>query len=120
MANTRLEHQRFLYRRVRALGRGRWFTRTKPRILLVEAGARATLEKLLERSRPSEAIPRLRARGSEMLEADTDDMEERARQVYAVRKKKRPSKEKVQLRDEASKLRTEAARLCAIADQLIN
>ena len=55
-----------------------------------------------------------------MLEADTDDMEERARQVYAVRKKKRPSKEKVQLRDEASKLRTEAARLCAIADQLIN
>ena len=56
-----------------------------------------------------------------MLEADADGMEEQARQVDNIRRKKRPSQEEeVQLRDEANKLRTEAVRLRAIADQLIN
>ena len=69
----------------------------------------------------SEAIPRLRSRRSEMLKADADEMEERARQVVSIRRKKRTSKdEEEQLRDEASKLRTEVARLRTIADQLIN
>ena len=103
------------------LGGRRWFTHTEPRILVVEARARTTLEKLLERSRLSEAIPRLRSRRSEMLEADADEMEERARQVDSIRRKKRTSQEEeVQLRDKANKLRTEAVRLRAIADQLIN
>ena len=56
--------------------------------------------------KPSEVIPRLRARCLEMLEVD------------AVRRKKRPSKEEVLLRNEASKLRTEVARLRAVTDQL--
>ena len=85
---------------------------------MVKAGARTT-ERMLEKSRRSEAIPHFRARRSGMSEADVDYMEARARQVDGVRRKKRPSKEEV-LRDEASKLRTKAARLHAIADQLIN
>lgn len=88
---------------------------------MVEAGARTTLERMLDRSRPSEAIPRLRSRRSEMLETDADNVEERARQVNELRRKKRPSKEEdLLLRNEASKLWTEAARLRAIADQLTN
>ena len=76
---------------------------------MVEAGARTT-ERLMERSRSSEAIPRLRNRRSEMLEADADNMDERAQPVCAVRRKKRPSKEEeMALRNEASKLRAEAA-----------
>ena len=87
---------------------------------MVKADARTT-ERMLERSRPSEAIPRLRSRRSELLEADADEMEERARQVDSIRRKKRTSQEEeVQLRDKANKLRTEAAGLRAIADQLIN
>ena len=35
----------------------RWFTKTRPQILVVEAKARATIERLLERSQPSEEIP---------------------------------------------------------------
>ena len=102
------------------LGERRWFTRTEPRVKVVKAGARTT-ERMLERCRPSEPIPRLRSRRSEMLEADAVWMEERARQVDSIRRKKRTSKEEeVQLRDEANKLRTEAAGLRAIADQLIN
>ena len=44
------------------LGGKRWFARTDPQVLVIEAGARTTLERLLERRRPSEAIPRLRTR----------------------------------------------------------
>ena len=88
---------------------------------MVEAGARTTLERMLDRNRPSEAIPRLRSRRSEMLETDADNVEERARQVNELRRKKRPSKEEdLLLRNEASKLWTEAAWLRAIADQLTN
>ena len=101
------------------LGERRWFTRTEPLVLVVKAGAK-TIERMLERRWRSEAIPRFRARHSGMSEADVDDVEERARQVDGVRRKKRPSKKEVQLRDEASKLRTEAARLLATAHQLIN
>ena len=57
------------------LGGRRWFTRTEPRVKVVKAGARTT-ERMLERSWPSEAIPRLRSRRSEMLEADAHWMEE--------------------------------------------
>ena len=117
------------------LGGRRWFVRTEPRvkvvkagartteprILVVEARARTTLEKLLEKSRPSEAVPRLRSRRSEMLEADADEMEEQARQVDSVRRRKKPNREEeAQLREEANKLRVEAARLRIITDQLLN
>ena len=58
-------------------------------------------------NKPREVIPRLGARRPEMLEVD------------AVRRKKRPSKEEeVLLRNETSKLRTEAARLRAVTNQL--
>ena len=60
-------------------GERRWYTKTGPQIRVVEAKARTTIERLLERSQPSEEIPKLRARRAEMLEEDADEIEERAR-----------------------------------------
>ena len=100
-------------------GERRWYTKTGPQILVVEAKARATIEWLLERSQPSEEIPKLRARRAEMLEEDANEIEERARQIDAVRRRKRHSEEEKEvLRDEASRLRVEAARLRTIVRQL--
>ena len=39
------------------LGRRRWHTQTAPQIEVVEADAKTTTEKLLERSQPSKSIP---------------------------------------------------------------
>ena len=87
----------------------------------VEAKARTTIERLLERSQPSEEIPKLRARRAKMLEEDADGIEDRAREIDAVRRRKRHSEEeKEALRDEASRLRVEAARLRTIIRQLLN
>ena len=70
-------------------GRRRWHTQTTPWIEVVEVGARTTLERLLERSQPSEAIPGLRARRAVALETDADDLEKTAQTVDAVQQKTR-------------------------------
>ena len=102
-------------------GERRWYTKTKPQILVVEARAKTTLEQLLERSPPSEEIPRLRARQVERLEEDADGLEDRAREVDIVRRRKRNGEEeKDVLRGEASRLRVEAARLRAVIRQLLD
>ena len=102
-------------------GERRWYTKTKPQILVVEARAKTTLEQLLERSPPSEEIPRLRARQVERLKGDADSLEDRAREVDAVRRRKRRSEEEEDvLRSEASRLRVEAARLRALIGQLLD
>ena len=54
---------------------------------MVEADAKAALDWLLKRSRSSEAIPRHRAKRDKTLEADADDIVERAKLVDAVQKK---------------------------------
>ena len=102
-------------------GERRWYTKTKPQILVVETRAKTTLEQLLERSPPSEEIPRLRTRQVERLEGDADRLEDRAREVDAIRRRRRHNEEeKDLLRSEASKLRVEAARLRALIRQLLD
>ena len=90
------------------LGRRRWRTHTSPQIGVVEVNARTTIEKLLERSQPSRSVPGLRSRRAE---TNADDLEDRARRVDKTRRRSRldPAEESV-LREEAAKLRTEAAR----------
>ena len=102
-------------------GERRWHTKTNPQLLVVEARARTTLEQLLERGPPSEEIPRLRARQVERLEGDADRLEDRAREVDAIRRRRRHNEEeKDLLRSEARKLRVEAARLRALIGQLLD
>ena len=54
---------------------------------MVEADAKAALDWLLKRSRSSEAIPRHRAKRDKTVEADADDIVERAKLADAVQKK---------------------------------
>ena len=55
------------------------------------------------------------------VEGDADGLEDRAREVDAVRRRKRRSEEEEDvLRSEASRLRVEAARLRALIGQLLD
>ena len=94
------------------IGRRRWCTTTEPRLEVVEVGALTPLESLLERRPPSSNIPGLRARRAATLEADADNLEDQAREVDAIRRRRRcsPRKENL-LREEAFRLRAEASRL---------
>ena len=74
----------------------------------VEVGALTPLE----RRPPSSSISGLRARRAATLESDADDLEDQAREVDAIRRRKRYilKKEDI-LREESHRLRSEASRL---------
>ena len=99
------------------MGKRRWRTTTEPRIEVVEVGALTPLESLLERRPPSSDIPGLRARRAATLEADADRLEDQAREIDVIRRKRRCSHRKeTLLRDEAYRLRTEATRIRQLLD----
>ena len=91
------------------MGRRRWYTKTEPRLEVVDVGALTPLESLLERRLPSSSISGLRARRAATLESDTDDLEDQAREVDAIRRRRRcsPRNEDI-LREESHRLRAEA------------
>ena len=66
------------------IGRRKWHTRTEPRIEVVEVGKRTTLERLLGRNQPNEAIAGFSARRAATLETDADNLEKKVRRVDAV------------------------------------
>ena len=91
------------------MGRRRWYTKTEPRLEVVEVGALTPLESLLECRPPS--IFGLRARRAATLESDADNLEDQAREVDAIRRRRRcsPRKEDI-LREEFHRLRAEVSR----------
>ena len=99
------------------MGRRRWRTTTEPHIEVVEVDALTPLESLLERRPPSSNIPGLRARRAATLEADADKLEDQAREIDVIRRKRRysPRKETL-LREEACRLRAEASRIRQLLD----
>ena len=99
--------------------RRRWYTQTEPRLEVVEVGALIPLESLLECRPPSSSIPGLRARRAATLEADADNLEDQAREVDAIRRRRHCSpRKKNLLREEAHRLRAEASRLRHLIDSL--
>ena len=99
------------------MGKRRWRTTTEPHIEVVEVGALTPLESLLERRPPSSNIPGLRARRAATLEADADNLEDQAREIDVIRRRRRcsPRKETL-LREEAYRLRAEASRIRQLLD----
>ena len=103
------------------LERRKWRTHTAPQIEVVEVNSRTTIKKLLERSQPSKSISGLRSRRAATLEIDADDLEDCARRVDETRRRSRLSAaEEDVLREEAAKLRTEAARFRHLVGLLTN
>ena len=99
------------------MGKRRWRTTTEPRLEVVEVGALTPLESLLERRPPSSDIPGLRARRAATLEADADKLEDQAREIDEIRRRRRCSHRKeTLLREEAYRLRTEASRIRQLLD----
>ena len=99
------------------MGRRRWRTTTEPHLEVVEVGALTPLESLLERRPPSSNIPGLRARRAATLEADADKLEDQAREIDVIRRRRRRSPRKgTLLREEAYRLRAEASRIRQLLD----
>ena len=100
-------------------GTRRWYTEAEPKLLVVEAGARTNLERILRTQPPSRAIPGMRTRVGEQLETEAESLERKAQDIDRTRRQGRLNPEDSrELRKEADTLRSEASRLRSLAAQI--